>query len=158
MAVLRPARAQDRDGILALYSRLSERSVYLRFHRHLVNAPADEIADESTPDFTDKFTVVAEHEGRLVALGSCERLAQQPERAGLAFVVEDSHQGMGLATAMLRMLAAIAAEQGVRWLEADVLVENGQMMAVFRESGYPLQTTLKFGVVHASFPITEAGD
>jgi RimJ/RimL family protein N-acetyltransferase len=107
------------------------------------------------PDFVDKFTLVAIHEGRIIAVGTCERLSGQPEKAGLAFTVEDSHQGQGVASHMLSGLAAIAREHGIESLEADVLAENQAMIDVLHESGYPLQSKLKFGVIHVTFPTSD---
>jgi len=152
-AQIRPARPKDRAQIDAFYAGLSDQSVYLRFHRHLDEAPADEIRDEVEPDFVDKFTLVAIHEGRIIAVGTCERLSGQPEKAGLAFTVEDSHQGQGVATHLLNRLAAIACDNGIEWFGADVLAENQAMIDVLHESGYPLQSTLKFGVIHVTFPV-----
>jgi RimJ/RimL family protein N-acetyltransferase len=153
-AQIRPARPKDRAQIEAFYAGLSDQSLYLRFHRRLDELPADQIQDEVEPDFVDKFTLVAIHEGRIIAVGTCERLSGQAEKAGLSFTVEDSHQGQGVATHLLNGLAAIARDNGIERFEADVLAENQPMIDVLHESGYPLQSTLKFGVMHVTFPIS----
>jgi GNAT superfamily N-acetyltransferase len=65
----------------------------------------------------------------------------RPESAEVAFVVGDAHQRLGIGAVLLRHLAAIARDNGLRTLHAFVLAENRPMISVFRKSGLPMMTT-----------------
>ena len=49
----------------------------------------------------------------------------------------DDRHDLGLGTLLLGELAQIASARGFREFEALVMRENRQMLAVFRESGFP---------------------
>ncbi len=59
--------------------------------------------------------------------------------AELAFAVADDLQGNGIGSLMLQMLAGIARQHGIFTFTGLVLAENVGMLAVFRESGYPMR-------------------
>ena len=73
-------------------------------------------------------------------------------RAEVAFAVADAMQGKGLATILLAHLADAAAEGGIRLFEAEVLPGNHRMVEVFRESGFPVETSSAPGSIHLEFP------
>lgn len=156
---LRAARPDDAPRIAALYSRLSDRSRYMRFHRWTPATPEEEL-EAVLPGSIDGFTLVATlgdpEDERIIAIGRFVRLPDRPDHAEVAFTVEDSHQGRGIASQLLDHLAAIAREKGVSVFEADVLGENRSMMDVFQASGYPVRSTLKYGTLHVAFPIEDA--
>jgi ribosomal protein S18 acetylase RimI-like enzyme len=54
--------------------------------------------------------------------------------------VDDAHQGQGIGTALLRHLALIARNAGLKELIADVLPENTAMLKIFRASGLGIRT------------------
>jgi acetyl coenzyme A synthetase (ADP forming)-like protein len=62
-----------------------------------------------------------------------------PDRAEVAFAIADAWQHQGLGTILLGELAQIASSRGIRVFEAIVLPRNYQMVAVFRDSGFPVQ-------------------
>ncbi|MGQ0574507.1 MAG: bifunctional acetate--CoA ligase family protein/GNAT family N-acetyltransferase [Pseudonocardia sp.] len=72
--------------------------------------------------------------------------------------MRDDHQGRGLGSILLEHLAAAAREIGVRRFEAEVLVENHQMVRVFRQAGYQVSRAFADGVLHLEFAVdpTEA--
>lgn len=74
----------------------------------------------------------------------------QPGKAEVAFAVIDEYQGQGIGVALMRHLAEIAREAGLRELVADVLIENGAMLKVFERSGFPVTTRRESDVVHVS--------
>jgi acyl-CoA synthetase (NDP forming) len=75
------------------------------------------------------------------------------ESAEVAFVARDDHQGRGLGSILLEHLAAAARENGLRRFEAEVLVENHQMVRVFRDAGYQVSREFAEGVLHLEFDI-----
>ena len=70
-------------------------------------------------------------------------------------MVDDGHQGLGIATLLLEHLAAIAVANGIERFTAEVLGENRPMLTVFSRAGWPLQRRFESGVIEVDFPIAE---
>ncbi len=156
---LRPVRTTDGDALLGLFQRLSPRSMYLRFHHQPPHLPEKDIRRFTHVDYENQFGLIATlgepPDERIIALGLYARMDGAPDRAEVAFTVEDSHQGRGIATQLLDRMAAIAREHGIDAFEADLLGENQSMMEVFKDSGYPMESRIKYGTLHVAFPIEE---
>ena len=76
-----------------------------------------------------------------------------PGEAEVAFLVEDQHQGRGIAQLLLEHLAQAGRENGVDRFVADVLPENVKMIQVFRDAGYRIEGGYDEGVLRLVFPI-----
>src|SRR6266516_5749487 len=133
-----PARS-DAGALLAFFSGLSERSLYLRFHgiRRLANALAGQLVE---PDWRDRGVlvgVVADGAGeeRVVAVAEFVRLRDDTS-AEVAFAVADELQGRGIGTRLLEQLAERAAAAGIERFVADVLPDNAAMLGVFGDAGF----------------------
>ena len=149
---LRPVRPDDGPAVLALFSRLSEQSLYYRFMAlpRLDLARANEIAQV---DYDSQFVIVAERAGALAGIAGYYRNAAHPARAEVAFAVADAVQGRGLGTRLLERLAEIARERGVRAFDAYVLGENRRMMDVFFQSGFGVTQALQQGIFHVTLSL-----
>jgi GNAT superfamily N-acetyltransferase len=77
-----------------------------------------------------------------VAIGSYAM--ESEDRAEVAFVVREDHQGLGIAGHLLGLLERIARENGYRAFSATVLRENMSMLRVFKKR-YPNLETSSFG-------------
>ncbi|MFL6127873.1 MAG: GNAT family N-acetyltransferase [Mycobacteriales bacterium] len=149
---VRPIRPDDRDRLIALHSRLSERTVYLRYfapHPTLSERDLDRL---TTVDHRDRVALVALLGEDLVAVGRYDRIGGTRD-AEVAFVVDDAQQGRGIGSLLLEHLAAAARERGIQRFVAEVLAENSRMVRVFRDAGYTAQYSYDSGVVELSFPI-----
>ena len=139
---LRPIQMSDEERLLALFSRMSKQTIYLRFHHVLTHMSREEARRFCTVDYVDTFALVgALGEGleeRIIAVG---RYARQPgaNRAQIAFEVEDKYQGLGIGTHLLDQLAYTARDKGITTFEAEVLAENKDMMNVLINSGFNMQ-------------------
>jgi acetate---CoA ligase (ADP-forming) len=135
---IRPIRAADRDGLLALLSSLSLDARVLRFFSPAVNLEAT-AEQESTVDYVSDFGLVATSgpEGRIVGHGMYARTGD--ERAEVAFTIDEGFRGRGLGTILLGELAEVAAANGIGVFEAVVLPDNRGMIGVFREAGLPIE-------------------
>jgi len=153
---LRPIRPDDDGLMIALFNRFSPRTVFLRFHHVIGEMTKDEVQRYTRVDYSNTFALVATLgapvEERIIAVGRYARLGNS-DRAEVAFVVEDDYQGQGISTHLLKRLAAAARGKGIRVFEAEVLGENNEMMAVFRESGFPIESKLADGAFHVVFAI-----
>lgn len=155
-AHVRPAVPADREAVEALYTRLSERSRRMRFHRSVQRLPAEILEPVLRPDDEGSLALVAVHEGRVIGIAHYRRSDADATHADIAFTVEEPHQHLGLATQLLYHLAAAARRQGIEVFEADVLAENEDMLDVLNDSGFALSSTLKAGTHHITFPISDA--
>ncbi|MFF5171025.1 GNAT family N-acetyltransferase [Micromonospora sp. NPDC000089] len=155
---LRPIRPQDAPEIVAMHSRFSERTRYLRYFSPYPRIPERDLQRFVNVDHRDREAFVVLAGARIVAVGRYERLGPDSPEAEVAFVVEDDYQGRGIGSVLLEHLADAARRYGVVHFVAEVLPANGAMLRVFSDFGYQVQRQFADGVVHLSFPIapTEA--
>jgi acetyl coenzyme A synthetase (ADP forming)-like protein len=135
---LRPPRRDDAEELLAFFNRLSQESLYRRFHG-LPSLGPGLIEPVLEPDWVERGSLVGtlaeDGSERVVALGSYARL-RDPEIAEVAFAVADELQGRGVGTRLLEQLAGLAGEVGIRSFLAEVLAENRPMLRVFEDAGF----------------------
>jgi GNAT superfamily N-acetyltransferase len=81
------------------------------------------------------LAAVVEEEGRPVIVGGGRYVLTKPGQAEIAFAVVDQYQGKGIGAILMRHLATIAREAGLKELVAEVLPENAPMLTVFKKSG-----------------------
>ena len=67
--------------------------------------------------------------------------------------MDDPHQGLGIATRLMRHLVAIAREAGLREFVAEVLPDNAAMLKVFERCGLATTTRREGGVVHVAMAL-----
>lgn len=152
---LRAVRPDDADRLRSLFRRVSQRSRYLRFHRSVAELSDPDIERFITIDYDAAFGLVAtlgEDTGEQV-IGVGHYFVTEPATAEVAFLVEDTHQGRGIATQILDALTETARTHGIETFEAYVLGENRSMMDVFQAVGFPLHSVLQYGTLHVTFPI-----
>ena len=156
---IRPLRPDDREKIAAAVRNLDRESVYFRLFsyrseltergldRIMAVDPAREVVLVVTQSEGDAETVIGS--GRLVE-GEVKNVERTAE---VAFMVDNRHQGQGIAGRLLKHLTTIALARGIVALEADVLAENKAMLAVFAKSGLPMSKRRDGGVVHVSLAL-----
>jgi predicted CoA-binding protein/RimJ/RimL family protein N-acetyltransferase len=159
---IRAIRPDDKQRLLALFERLSSRSVYFRFFQTKQRLTDEELRYFTQLDFTRDVALVATlrdgQEEHMIGVGRYFRIQQdgQPTtHAEVAFTVADAHQGRGVGTLLLEHLAVMARGQGIDTFEAYVLGENNRMLEVFAASGFTVQRSLNTGVFHISFPTAD---
>jgi len=156
---LRPIKKDDIERWLAFISRLSDRTKYLRFH-YVPNLGREDAIRFCNVDYKDAFAFVAEviREKRddIIAIGRYYRLPNKTT-AEVAFVIEDSYHGRGIGTRLMEWLANVARDNGITTFEASVLAENEEMMTVFRDYGFHIESHLEEGEYQVSFPIALTG-
>ncbi len=150
-AHLRPIRPEDAGALVAFYGRVSAESKYYRFF-----APYPTLSDRDVHRFTnvdhkDRVAFVVTQGRDIVAVGRFDRL--DDDEAEVAFLVEDAHQGRGLAQLLLEHLAEAARETGVRRFVAEVLPDNARMIQTFRDAGYRVVGGVEDGVLRVEFAI-----
>ena len=93
---------------------------------------------------------VANDGGQPTIVGGARYVVVQPGQAEVAFAIVDAYQGLGIGSALMRHLATLGREAGLRELIAEVLAENVPMLNVFERSGLPISTRREGPVVHVT--------
>ena len=154
---LRSIRPSDSIHLQDLFARVSPRSRYLRFHHYVAGLTEEESERYTAANNGSPVGIVATlgaaSDERIVGVGHYFRVA--PAAAEVAILVDDEYQGRGIATLILDALAEAGSASGIDTFEAYVLGENRSMMEVLHGAGFPLKTTLKYGEMHVTFPISE---
>ncbi|PZG33051.1 GNAT family N-acetyltransferase [Spongiactinospora gelatinilytica] len=151
-AHVRPIRPADAERLLSFYSRLSEESIYFRFFGPRPRLSEREVTRFTNVDYVDRVALIATIGEEMVAVIRYDKI--QDGEAEVAFLVEDAHQGRGVASVLLEHLAATAREHGIGRFVADVLPANQKMMAVLRQAGYTAQSRFADGVVRMTLDLT----
>ncbi len=155
---VRPIRPDDADGIVALHSRLSERTRYLRYFSAYPQIPPRDLERFVNVDHHSREAFVVQQGSDLIAVGRYEGLGEQVRQAEVAFVVQDGQQGRGIGSVLMEHLIAAAREEGIEAFVADVLPVNQTMLRVFSEAGFQVEREFSDGVVHLWFPIAPTAD
>ena len=146
---LRPIKCGDDKKLAALFYRLSPDTVYLRFHSPLTQMSKKEVRRFCTVDYDDSFAMVATTgEGRRERIVGVIRYYRLPpgDVAETGIVVEDSYQGKGIGGHLIKQIAAIAREKGIRMLQGEVLPGNQAVMKLVKNSGFKVGRELDSGV------------
>lgn len=139
---LRPIKPEDAPLLLALFSGLSQTSIYFRFFSPMRSLSHDMLARFTQIDYDRHVCLVAlrREEGREVMVGVA-RLMADPDvtRAEFAVVVADAWQGKGIGAALLEECLAIARERSIAYVWGKVLPENTTMLALGRRLGFKVR-------------------
>jgi RimJ/RimL family protein N-acetyltransferase len=135
---IRALRPDDKDDMLAAVGRTGMQSLQRRFFAVKRGFSEKEIAFFMNIDFSNHVALVAlaDEDGRRVIIGGGRYIVVEPGKAEIAFMVIDAHQGQGIGTLLMRHLAAIARNAGLKQLIAEVLPENTAMRKVFSKFGF----------------------
>ncbi|WP_308494274.1 GNAT family N-acetyltransferase [Microvirga aerophila] len=147
---IRALRPEDRAGMLAAVDRTSQQSLYRRFFTFKRGFTDREVDFYISVNFVDHVALVAvlEEDGQPVIVAGGRYIVVRDGEAEVAFVVDDAHQGRGLGACLMRHLAALARQAGLRALSADVLPENAAMLKVFETSGLAIKTRRETDSIH----------
>jgi RimJ/RimL family protein N-acetyltransferase len=149
---LRPIQSDDAADLVDFHHHLSRDSIYRRFFFMHMELSAAEVERFTCVDFTDRMAFVAEVDGRLVGIGRYERSPRTSE-AEIAFVVAEQFHHQGIATLLLEQLVDSALKCGIRTFFALTLVDNHDMLDVFRDMGFPVDTEFDNGTIRVRIQI-----
>ncbi|WHX18134.1 GNAT family N-acetyltransferase [Streptomyces malaysiensis subsp. malaysiensis] len=159
-AQIRPITTDDAQRLVSFYERVSDESKYYRFF-----APYPRLSDRDVHRFThhdyvDRVGLAATVGDEFIATVRYDRIdargmpaAAPADEAEVAFLVQDAHQGRGVASALLEHIAAVARERGIRRFAAEVLPANTKMIKVFTDAGYTQKRSFEDGVVRLEFDL-----
>ncbi|MFD9095003.1 GNAT family N-acetyltransferase [Streptomyces collinus] len=157
-ARIRPITIDDADRLVSFYEQVSDESKYYRFFAPYPRLSAKDVHRFTHHDFVDRVGLAATIGGEFIATVRYDRInangmpASSPaDEAEVAFLVQDAHQGRGVASALLEHIAAVARERGIRRFAAEVLPANTKMIKVFTDAGYTQKRSFEDGVVRLEF-------
>ncbi len=151
-AHLRPMRPDDDDRLVDFYSRVSEESKYYRFFSPMPTLSAKDVRRFTNVDYVHRVAFVMVLGGQMIAVGRYDA-AEGSTEAEVAFLVEDRHQGRGIAQLLLEHLAQAGRERGMEKFTAEVLPDNAKMISTFRDAGYQVVSGYEDGVLVLEFAI-----
>ncbi|MFD9863159.1 bifunctional acetate--CoA ligase family protein/GNAT family N-acetyltransferase [Streptomyces alboflavus] len=153
-ARIRPITAADADRLVSFFEQVSDESKYYRFFAPYPRLSAKDVHRFTHHDHVDRVGLAATVGGEFIATVRFDRIDAQgrpasapADEAEVAFLVQDAHQGRGVASALLEHIAAVARERGIRRFAAEVLPANTKMVKVFTDAGYQQQRSFEDGVV-----------
>ncbi|MEH0550358.1 bifunctional acetate--CoA ligase family protein/GNAT family N-acetyltransferase [Streptomyces sp. B21-101] len=159
-ARVRPITVDDAERLVSFYEQVSDESKYYRFFAPYPRLSAKDVRRFTHHDFVDRVGLAATVGGEFIATVRYDRIgadgmaASAPaDEAEVAFLVQDAHQGRGVASALLEHIAAVARERGIRRFAAEVLPANNKMIKVFTDAGYTQKRSFEDGVVRLEFDL-----
>jgi acyl-CoA synthetase (NDP forming)/GNAT superfamily N-acetyltransferase len=159
-ARIRPITVDDAERLVSFYEQVSDESKYYRFFAPYPRLSAKDVHRFTHHDFVDRVGLAATVGGEFIATVRYDRIdadgmpASAPaDEAEVAFLVQDAHQGRGVASALLEHIAAVARERDIRRFAAEVLPANNKMIKVFTDAGYTQKRSFEDGVVRLEFDL-----
>jgi RimJ/RimL family protein N-acetyltransferase len=135
---LRPLGPGDRDGLAALFARLTPESRYQRFL-----SPKRELTPRELTFFTDidhlnheAVAAIDRREDSIVGVARYVREADRPDAAEFAIEVADAFQRNGIGTALASLTIKRAQVNGFERLTATTLWENHAARRLLRTVGF----------------------
>ncbi|MCP4688884.1 MAG: GNAT family N-acetyltransferase [Desulfobacterales bacterium] len=151
----RGVKPSDEEQMRRLFYRFSDEAVYARYFGHIKTMPHAKIQEYVNVDWSQMFSIVGEvgdpGQERVIAEARYIKEGVGPN-AEVVFVVDEAHQGSGIASYLFKLLARVARERGIEGFTADVLFSNTAMIKVFKRGGLKLKSELENGVYHLIMP------
>ncbi|MGW7453514.1 bifunctional acetate--CoA ligase family protein/GNAT family N-acetyltransferase [Streptomyces sp. NPDC054787] len=159
-ARIRPITTEDAGRLVSFYEQVSDESKYYRFFAPYPRLSDRDVRRFTHHDYVDRVGLAATIGGQFIGtvrydrIGPDGRPASAPaDEAEVAFLVQDAHQGRGVASALLEHIGAVARERGIRRFAAEVLPANTKMIKVFTDVGYEQKRSFEDGSVHLTLDL-----
>ncbi|MEV7601573.1 GNAT family N-acetyltransferase [Kitasatospora sp. NPDC089797] len=160
-ARIRPITPGDAGRLVEFYEQVSDQSKYFRFFAPYPRLSDKDVRRFTHHDFVNRVGLAVVVRDHFIATVRYDRIdaegrpSEHGTDAEVAFLVQDAHQGRGVASALLEHIAAVAQERGIRRFQAEVLPENRKMVKVFTDAGYTQRRSFADGVVHLEFDLEQ---
>ncbi len=148
---IRALKPSDEADMLAAVGRIGAQSLYRRFMGAKRGFSDKERAFFLNVDFVNHVALVAvvKEGDRASIVAGGRYIVEKPGMAEVAFAVVDDYQGQGIGAVLLRHLAALAREAGLKEFTAEVLPDNTPMLKVFERSGLKFSSKRSADGIHA---------
>ncbi|MFI6645151.1 GNAT family N-acetyltransferase [Streptomyces sp. NPDC050504] len=159
-ARIRPITTEDAERLVSFYEQVSDESKYYRFFAPYPRLSAKDVHRFTHHDYVDRVGLAVTIGGEFIATVRYDRINERglpasapADEAEVAFLVQDAHQGRGVASTLLEHIAAVARERGIRRFAAEVLPANSKMIKVFTDAGYTQKRSFEDGSVHLTLEL-----
>jgi acetyltransferase len=159
--VIRPIRPEDEPEMVRFHETLSDRTVYLRYLQLLKlsqRVAHDRLTRICFIDYDREIALVAERTNpetgatEIIGVSRIQKL-QGTNEAEFAIVVTDAFQGQGLGGELMRRLLAVAKDEKIGRVRADILADNTGMQKMCEHFGFRLKRDLTDPTVDAQLDI-----
>ncbi len=158
--VIRPIRPEDEPLMIQFHTKLSERSVYLRYFQPLKltqRTAHERLTRACFIDYNREMALVAEGkndagETEILAVGRLSKLHGRDE-AELAAVATDTAQHKGLGTELYRRLIDFARDEKLKLVVSNMLPENREMRALCVRNGFKMMSNLEDNMIRAELDL-----
>lgn len=143
--IFRPVQADDVEFILEMHQRLSEETIYSRYHSPRVPTRQEIIQICQLAGVNGRAIVAAIAGKKPAIVGMAYYIASGPDTAETALLVEDRYQGQGIGKRLLCQLTCLAMAQGICFFDAYVLPANKPMLHLLHSTGLVVHNWLGYG-------------
>jgi acetyltransferase len=163
--LLRPVRPEDAEAQKRFVARLSDLTLYRRFHAPVRELSLDRLVRFTQIDYDREMAFVAIDSSAADGEGGGEEIrgfAQYNrifggDEAEFGIAVEDSWQGRGLGFQMMEAIESCARERRVSQIHGYVLADNDSMRGMMMARGYvPERDPEDPGVINFRLPLLAA--
>ena len=152
----RPIKPTDDAALSEMLYSLSPESIRTRYMAQTVAFPHRDIQQLTNIDYTQDIAIVGtvpSVSGEQVVAIAQYYLDPKTQAAEVAFLVQDEWQQKGMGTFLLKYLAHIAKQRGVKQFYAKVLAANRPMLAIFHNTGYKVKTEFDGEVYNVTYDL-----
>ena len=136
---IRSIRADDFEPLKRMYSRLSQKTAYMRFHKD-----AKELTDVEIIDFTqidhdrEAVRIIVDNSSVGPEIHGVGRIFMHPDSdtAEFGILIEDQYQRAGFGALLMQRLENEARRRGMKTIEGYVLKGNDAMAGLMSRRGY----------------------
>ncbi len=157
--LLRPVQPEDAEAQKRFVARLSDLTLYLRFHAPVRELTLDRLVRFTQIDYDREMAFVAiDDSGPVEEIRGFAQYNRLPDgdSAEFGIAVEDSWQGHGLGFKLMEALETCGRERMVSALHGYVLAENDSMRRMMLSRGYkPHREEGDAGVINFVLDLTE---
>ncbi|GAB6095818.1 bifunctional acetate--CoA ligase family protein/GNAT family N-acetyltransferase [Desulfatiferula olefinivorans] len=153
---IRPIRPEDASLMEAFFSRLSPRTIYMRFFSPLKHLPPAMLARFTQIDYDRSMALTAflDENGGDRMVGVARIVGDiDPRTVEFAVMTADEWQGKGVGAELMSRLLTIARTRNVEKIKGTVLAENTQMLALGRKLGFEIRTAPDGGCYELSIDV-----
>ena len=150
----RPIKPSDEDGMRRLFYRFSDQGVFYRYFSYVQAMPHVRMQEYVSVDYRQTMSIVG-----IVAEAGIEQIIAEgryvcfgySSYADVSFIVDEKHQGVGIASFVLHMLMDIAKEHKIEGFNATILTTNQAMIRVMEKVAPPNSLMADEGLQAYSF-------
>lgn len=140
--LLRPMKPEDEPLVFDFLNRCSDETIYFRYFRLIKNWTHEMLIRFTQNDYDRELGLmaVAQPPSPEVMMGVSRLVMDADHQTGeFAVIVGDPWQGKGLGPKLLEQLIAVARDQGVQLLWAEVLAGNKPMLELAKKAGFSVK-------------------